>query len=279
MPDNQPTEHKQGANLNLVAPSDAFSLNAPYANYQDTYTVLAHGPSEKGELLLYSRADCKDNSCNKVSPDDLAKNILNDPHYHQGQAVTLFACNTGKWGHASYAQVLSDKLGAKVIAPNENIVGLLFVGNNADKGNDYFDGWVIANNIKEVDVSAPPKIMNILGNVIIDSPIYNKVIAEPDGGIKFLNIEGQGDFEVFSPTREIKTDNQSMADSYNRIAANKILELYLSESQNQNRNSTEIAAITQYVNQTISANVNNNSMPEISVNQQIYESNLGKELA
>lgn len=203
---------QEGANLSIVAPSDAYSLNAPYANYGDAYTVLAHGPTEKGEMFVYSRADCRDDSCSKLSPHDLAKIIKSDSHYHEGQAIALFACNAGRWGDASYAQALSNEIGAKVFAPNENITGLLAVGTNEDKGHDQFNGWVIAKDIKEVDPSPqPPHIVNIFGNVqvLVDAPIYNKIIVDPNGKLKYLEIEGEGKFETFSPQKEVEKDTKT----------------------------------------------------------------------
>ncbi|PKO44489.1 MAG: hypothetical protein CVU29_09930 [Betaproteobacteria bacterium HGW-Betaproteobacteria-22] len=204
MADHQ--SHAHGADLNIVVPSDAFAQNAPYANHGNAYTVLAHGPQSQGELFVYSRADCADGGCAKVSPHDLAVMIKNDPHYQPGQEVALFSCNTGKWGDASFAQALSNELEAKVIAPNANIVGLSAIGTNQHAGLAFFGGWVVAEDIKQIDpeVTQPYGMQDLLkGRTVYSSP-YNKVIVTPDGQKTYLQIEVEGKFEVFSPQKEQK---------------------------------------------------------------------------
>ncbi|MDD2832724.1 MAG: hypothetical protein PHD12_01785 [Methylotenera sp.] len=202
MAENQ--AHAHGADLSIVVPSDDFAKNAPYANHGNAYTVLAHGPQNKGELFLYSRADCADGGCSKVSPHDLASMIKDDPHYQAGQEVTLFACNAGKWGDASYAQALSNALEAKVTAPNANIVGLSAVGTEQHAGLTYFGGWIIAEEIKQVDpeVTQAFGVEDLLkGRTVYSSP-YNKVVVTPDGEKTYLQLEGEGKFEAFSPQNE-----------------------------------------------------------------------------
>lgn len=206
---NQTNQH--GADINIVAPSDAYALNAPYANYGEAYTVLAHGPTKKGEMFLYSRADCTDGSCTKVSPHDMASIIKKDANYHEGQDVALFSCNAGKWGGASYAQALSNELGAKVIAPNGNVIGLLAVGTGADKGSDQFNGWIVAESIKEVDPTKtqPYGLSNLMkGETVYSSP-YNREIIAPNGEKKYLKIEDEGKFEEFNPQRESVKDSRT----------------------------------------------------------------------
>jgi hypothetical protein len=269
MSDSSSYSSFHGADINLVAPSDAFSLNAPYASYEGAFTVLAHGPSQKGEMFVYSRADCKDSSCTQIDPHSLASNIKVHPNYHEGQAVALFACNAGKWGDQSYAQALANEMGVKVIAPNENIVGLLAIGTEADKGIDVFNGWVVAKQTKEVDVSEPTEIINILGNVIVGTPKFNRIISDPNGALRYLNIDGQGKFEVFSPIRQINIDTQSSIDSANSIAAKSILALQLNKLHNDGYSPTETNVIKNIVSLVIDSHVTNNNMPDIQMNQDI----------
>jgi hypothetical protein len=255
--------------LAIATPNPPVVPNAPYASYEGAFTVLAHGPSQKGEMFVYSRADCKDSSCTQIDPHSLASNIKVHPNYHEGQAVALFACNAGKWGDQSYAQALANEMGVKVIAPNENIVGLLAIGTEADKGIDVFNGWVVAKQTKEVDVSEPTEIINILGNVIVGTPKFNRIISDPNGALRYLNIDGQGKFEVFSPIRQINIDTQSSIDSANSIAAKSILALQLNKLHNDGYSPTETNVIKNIVSLVIDSHVTNNNMPDIQMNQDI----------
>lgn len=190
---------EQGADLNLVASDDSYALNAPYAKYEGAYTVLAHGPSKKGEMFVSSRQEAKDAMDAQYTPHDLAGIIKADPHYHEGQPVALFVCNAGKWGEHSYAQALSNEMGTKVIAPTEIITAVTF-----EEANDYhFKEWVIAKNVSDINPSKPA--FSIMGNPMFDS--VDKVVADPDGKLKYLRIDTPGTFSTFSPENEKKVDS------------------------------------------------------------------------
>lgn len=184
--------YQRGANLNLVVPSDPYAINAPHAVYAGAYSVLAHGPSERGELYLYSKADCRDDSCMKVSPQDLADYIKKDPQYHAGQPVVLFSCNTGKWGKDSYAQALANTLGADVVAPSENVVAVRF----DDQDRHHFDRWVVAKESNEV----APKVIK-LGDMEVWRS-FDLVVKDPDGKEHFIDLDTPGAFVRFQPVRE-----------------------------------------------------------------------------
>lgn len=62
-----------------------------------------------------------DGAGNVISPQNMSKYLKSLPGYKQGQPVTLYACYMGDGGKDSYAQQLSNHLGAGVIAPTDKL--------------------------------------------------------------------------------------------------------------------------------------------------------------
>jgi RHS repeat-associated protein len=94
--------------LSLVGQSYACNLDM----FPTTYQVLGHGAKD-GWL--------GDGTGNVISPQGMSGYIQSQPDYRKGQAVTLYACHMGSGGDKSYAQQLSNELGADVIAPTDRL--------------------------------------------------------------------------------------------------------------------------------------------------------------
>lgn len=92
--------------LSLVGPHYACNLN----NFPNTFQVLGHG-SPGGNIA--------DLSGETLTPSELGDYMREASNYRQGQPVTLYACHLGAGGKNSYAQQLSNYLGADVNAPTD----------------------------------------------------------------------------------------------------------------------------------------------------------------
>ncbi|MBL7974062.1 MAG: hypothetical protein JNJ85_04070 [Candidatus Kapabacteria bacterium] len=97
-------------NISLGAVDDAFIKNAQNIKpIEGFFDVVAHGSPTSVEL----------NVGEEISHRILANLIRTHPDY-VGQDIRLLSCNTGQYSNG-FAQNLSNKLGVKVIAPNDLI--------------------------------------------------------------------------------------------------------------------------------------------------------------